>query len=165
MDKEFTINTDGLHQAVDLMAGDFCHSEIFALPKALPQSGMGPIAAMQALAPNILGGAARLGEATSFAHDMEEQVVAWLAPFFGMNGGHITPGFTVANLTALWSARECAGITEVVASEGAHLSIAKAAHILGLTYRSVPIDANGAMDAAHLPDNLLPTAASINKKA
>jgi L-2,4-diaminobutyrate decarboxylase len=187
MDKEFTINTDSLHQAVDLMAGDFRHSEIFALPKALPQSGMGPIAAMQALAPNILGGAARLGESTSFAHmdpptpwitwaislwntslnqnllhpatspvarDMEDRVVAWLAPFFGMNGGHITPGSTVANLTALWSARECAGITEVVASEGAHLSIAKAAHILGLTYRSVPIDANGAMDAAHLPDNL-----------
>ncbi|MFY8054386.1 MAG: pyridoxal phosphate-dependent decarboxylase family protein, partial [Limnohabitans sp.] len=142
---------------------------------------------MQTLAPNILGGAARLGEATSFAHmdpptpwitwaislwnaslnqnllhpatspvarEMEERVVAWLAPFFGMNGGHITPGSTVANLTALWSARECAGITEVVASEGAHLSIAKAAHILGLTYRSVPVDANGAMDAAHLPDNL-----------
>ncbi len=187
MDKEFAINTDGLHQAVDLMAGDFCHSEIFALPMALPPSGMGSIAAMQKLAPNILGGAARLGEATSFAHmdpptpwitwaislwnaslnqnllhpatspvarEMEERVVAWLAPFFGMNGGHITPGSTVANLTALWSARECAGITEVVASEGAHLSIAKAAHILGLTYRSVPVDANGAMDAAHLPDNL-----------
>ena len=187
MDKEFTINTDGLHHAIDLMAGDFCHSEIFALPKALPPSGIGSVAAMQTLAPNILGGAARLGEATSFAHmdpptpwitwaislwnaslnqnllhpatspvarEMEEQVVAWLAPFFGMNGGHITPGSTVANLTALWSARECAGITEVVASEGAHLSIAKAAHILGLTYRSVPVDANGAMDAAHLPDNL-----------
>jgi len=54
MDKEFTINTDGLHQAVDLMTGDFCHSEIFALPKALPPSGMGSIAAMQTLAPNIL---------------------------------------------------------------------------------------------------------------
>jgi L-2,4-diaminobutyrate decarboxylase len=71
-----------------------------------------------------------------------------------MNGGHMTPGSTVANLTALWSARECAGITEVIASDGAHLSVAKAAHILGLKYLSVPIDANGSMDAARLPTNL-----------
>jgi L-2,4-diaminobutyrate decarboxylase len=66
----------------------------------------------------------------------------------------MTPGSTVANLTALWSARECAGVTEVIASEGAHLSIAKAAHILGLKYVSVPIDANGSMDAAQLPGDL-----------
>jgi L-2,4-diaminobutyrate decarboxylase len=42
----------------------------------------------------------------------------------------------------------------VIASEGAHLSIAKAAHILGLKYLSVPIDANGSMDAAQLPTDL-----------
>jgi L-2,4-diaminobutyrate decarboxylase len=88
------------------------------------------------------------------ARQMEQRVVAWLAPFFGMNGGHMTPGSTVANLTALWSARECAGVTEVIASEGAHLSIAKAAHILGLKYLSVPIDANGSMDSAQLPTDL-----------
>jgi L-2,4-diaminobutyrate decarboxylase len=85
---------------------------------------------------------------------MEQRVVAWLAPFFGMNGGHMTPGSTVANLTALWSARECAGITDVIASDGAHLSIAKAAHILGLKYLSVPIDDNGSMDSAQLPTDL-----------
>ena len=42
----------------------------------------------------------------------------------------------------------------MIASDGAHLSIAKAAHILGLKYLSVPIDANGSMDAARLPVNL-----------
>lgn len=89
---------------------------------------------------------------------MEERVVAWLAPFFGMNGGHMTPGSTVANLTALWSARECAGVTEVMASDGAHLSIAKAAHILGLKYISVPVDATGSMDAAQLTADLSKTA-------
>jgi L-2,4-diaminobutyrate decarboxylase len=78
-----------------------------------------------------------------------------------MNGGHLTPGSTVANLTALWSARECAGITDVIASENSHLSIAKAAHILGLGYRSVPIDANGSMDAARLPANLSKSALVI----
>ena len=187
MDKEFSVDSEGLHQAVELMSRDFSSAQGLDLPVELPQLGIGSTAALNSLAPNILGGAARLGEATSFAHmdpptpwitwamtfwnaslnqnllhpatapvarQMEQRVVAWLAPFFGMNGGHMTPGSTVANLTALWSARECAGITEVITSEGAHLSIAKAAHILGLNFRSVPIDANGSMDAAQLPINL-----------
>ena len=187
MDKEFAVNSDGLHQAVDLMSHDFSNAEGFDLPIELPQVGVGSTGALNSLAPRILGGAVRLGQATSFAHmdpptpwitwaitlwnaslnqnllhpatapvarQLEGRVVAWLAPFFGMNGGHMTPGSTVANLTALWSARECAGITEVIASDGAHLSIAKAAHILGLKYLSVPIDANGSMDAARLPVNL-----------
>jgi L-2,4-diaminobutyrate decarboxylase len=187
MDKEFSVDPDGLHQAVDLMSCDFSNAEGLHLPIELPQRGIGSTAALNSLAPNILGGAARLGEATSFAHmdpptpwitwamtlwnaslnqnllhpatapvarQMEQRVVAWLAPFFGMDGGHMTPGSTVANLTALWSARECAGVTQVIASEGAHLSIAKAAHILGLKYLSVPIDANGSMDAAQLPTDL-----------
>ena len=187
MDKEFSVDSEGLHQAVELMSRDFSSAQGLDLPVELPQLGIGSTAALNSLAPKILGGAARLGEATSFAHmdpptpwitwamtfwnaslnqnllhpatapvarQMEQRVVAWLAPFFGMNGGHMTPGSTVANLTALWSARECAGITEVIASEGAHLSIAKAAHILGLNFRSVPIDANGSMDAAQLPINL-----------
>ena len=187
MDKDFSIDAEGLHQAVELMSRDFSHTEGLALPMALPPLGIGSAAALHSLAPSVLGGAARLGAATSFAHmdpptpwitwamtlwnaslnqnllhpatapvarQMEERVVAWLAPFFGMNGGHMTPGSTVANLTALWSARECAGVTEVIASEAAHLSIAKAAHILGLKYRSVPIDAYGSMDAAQLPSDL-----------
>jgi L-2,4-diaminobutyrate decarboxylase len=187
MDKEFSFNSEGLHQAVELMSRDFSTATALSLESELPQFGLGSMAALNLLAPSILGGAARLGEATSFAHmdpptpwitwamtlwnaslnqnllhpatapaarHMEAQVVAWLAPFFGMNGGHMTPGSTVANLTALWSARECAGITEVIASAGAHLSIAKAAHILGLKYQSVPIDANGSMDAARLPADL-----------
>jgi L-2,4-diaminobutyrate decarboxylase len=187
MDKEFAVNSDGLHQAVELMSRDFSNAQGFALPMELPLVGMGSTAALNSLAPSILGGAARLGEVTSFAHmdpptpwitwamtlwnaslnqnllhpatapvarQMEQRVVAWLAPFFGMNGGHMTPGSTVANLTALWSARECAGITDVIASDGAHLSIAKAAHILGLKYLSVPIDDNGSMDSAQLPTDL-----------
>jgi L-2,4-diaminobutyrate decarboxylase len=187
VDKEFAVDSDGLHQAVELMCRDFSNAQGFSLPMELPQVGMGSTPALNSLAPSILGGAARLGEATSFAHmdpptpwitwamtlwnaslnqnllhpatapvarQMEQRVVAWLAPFFGMNGGHMTPGSTVANLTALWSARECAGITDVIASDGAHLSIAKAAHILGLKYLSVPIDANGSMDAAQLPTDL-----------
>ena len=74
------------------------------------------------------------------AREVERLVVAWLAPFFGMDGGHLVPGSTLANLTALWAARELRGIREVVASEAAHLSVRKAAHLLGLGFRGVPVD-------------------------
>lgn len=88
------------------------------------------------------------------ARDVEERVVEWLAPFFGMTGGHMTPGSTLANLTALWAARECAGVEEVIASDSAHLSIGKAAHLLGLRYRTLPADPGGALVAESLPDDL-----------
>ena len=70
------------------------------------------------------------------ARDLERRVVEWFAPIFGMGGGHMTPGSTLANLTALWAARE-AGAAEVVAGANAHLSIAKGAHLLGMPYRVV----------------------------
>ena len=68
MDKEFSVDSDGLHQAVELMSRDFSNEEGLALPLELPQVGMGSTAALNSLAPSILGGAARLGQATSFAH-------------------------------------------------------------------------------------------------
>ncbi len=88
------------------------------------------------------------------ARNIEQLVISWLAPYFGMQGGHMTPGCTVANLTALWAARENAGVTEVIASEGAHLSIAKAAHLLGLRYRTIASDRTGAMIAEALEGDL-----------
>jgi L-2,4-diaminobutyrate decarboxylase len=68
VDKEFSINSDGLHQAVDLMSRDFSDEAGLALPLEMPQVGMGSTAVLNSLAPSILGGATRLGEATSFAH-------------------------------------------------------------------------------------------------
>lgn len=88
------------------------------------------------------------------ARGLERSVVDWLAPLFGMDGGHMTPGSTVANLTALWAARECRGIRRAVASEDAHLSIRKAADILGLDYQSVPTGADGGLRSADMPSDL-----------
>lgn len=85
---------------------------------------------------------------------LEEKVIAWLCPFFGMTGGHMTPGSSAANLTALWAARECAGITEVVASDSAHLSIKKAANILGLRFTMLPTDAQGVLCPKALPKDM-----------
>lgn len=88
------------------------------------------------------------------ARELERHAVGWLVPAFGMNGGHMTPGSTVSNLTALWAARELAGITTVVASAAAHLSVQKSAHLLGLNYLNVPTDDNGRLDRAQIPDSL-----------
>jgi L-2,4-diaminobutyrate decarboxylase len=88
------------------------------------------------------------------AREIEERVVAWLAPYFGMSGGHVTPGSTLANLTALWAARECTGVTDVIAAEGAHVSVPKAAHLLGLEYRVVPSSPDGALLPDRLPRDL-----------
>jgi L-2,4-diaminobutyrate decarboxylase len=70
------------------------------------------------------------------ARELEKLAVDWIAPWFGMSGGHMTPGSTVANLTAIWAARE-SGCRMVVSGSGAHLSIRKAAHILGMEHRIV----------------------------
>jgi L-2,4-diaminobutyrate decarboxylase len=74
------------------------------------------------------------------ASEVEALVIRWLAPEFGMDGGHMTPGSTLSNLTALWAARELCGIRRVVASDSAHLSVRKAANILGLEFRAITVD-------------------------
>ncbi|MFY8041512.1 MAG: pyridoxal phosphate-dependent decarboxylase family protein [Rhodoferax sp.] len=88
------------------------------------------------------------------ARNIESRVIDWFVPAFGMSGGHMTPGSSIANLTALWAARECAGVTQVIASDSAHLSIAKAAHILGLRFETVPTDATGRLDSEMLPADM-----------
>ncbi len=86
------------------------------------------------------------------ARDVERVVIRWLAPYFGMDGGHLVPGSTIANITALWAARELRGVTEVVASSAAHLSVRKAANLLGLPVRVVPCDRDQKLRVAELGD-------------
>ena len=87
------------------------------------------------------------------ARDLERCLMQWLVPYFGMSGGHLTPGSTVSNLTALWAARDLCGIKRVIASASAHLSVKKAAHILGLELISVPTTPAGQLDESELPAN------------
>jgi len=135
----------------------------------MPESGIGPSAALEHLAGPVLHDARFLGSPGFFAHmdpptpwvswatqlwtasrnqnllhpdtapaarDLEQLAVDWLAPSFGMTGGHMTPGSTVANLTAIWAARQ-AGATAVVSTNEAHLSVGKAAHLLGLEHHKL----------------------------
>lgn len=84
-----------------------------------------------------------------FATEAERRVIDWIAPAFGMSDGHMCSGSTLANLTALWCARE-SGAKRVISSADAHISIAKSAHILGLPYTEVPVDQAGRLDGTLL---------------
>ncbi|MEL6476733.1 MAG: pyridoxal-dependent decarboxylase [Pseudomonadota bacterium] len=182
-DAAFAPNAIGLTQALELMRNPSPGK--LDLPDALPEEGLGERAALNALAPGMLGHAADLGTPHALAHmdpptpwitwavtqwasrlnqnllhpatspvagPVEERVIDWVAPAFGMDGGHMVPGATLANLTALWAAREIAGIRQVVTSAAAHLSVRKSAHILGLEVIELPVDAYGAMASRDLPD-------------
>ena len=94
-----------------------------------------------------------LHEMTSpFATQAEAVVLSWLAPYFGMQGGHFCAGSTIANLTGIWAARDAAGVKRVVASQAAHLSVQKACRLLGLELVVVPVDPRGRLDRGQLPN-------------
>ncbi len=89
---------------------------------------------------------------TPFAIEAEKKVIDWLTPFFGMKGGHMCSGSTIANLTALWVARDTQGIEKVMASKAAHISIEKSAKILGLPYVTIATNTQGQLDPEALGD-------------
>lgn len=94
-----------------------------------------------------------LHPATSpFARDAEKKLLDWLTPFFAMQGGHMCSGSTLANLTALWAARDAHGIKKIVASSAAHISIGKAARLLGVAYEQITTNTAGQIDAAQIGD-------------
>tara|TARA_B100001167_G_C16754491_1_gene298013 strand:- start:135 stop:1337 length:1203 start_codon:yes stop_codon:yes gene_type:complete len=87
-----------------------------------------------------------------FAIEAEKKVIDWLTPFYGMNGGYMCSGSTIANLTALWAARDAKGIEKIVASKAAHISIEKAARILGLPYEQIATNSEGKIDPDKIGD-------------
>lgn len=80
---------------------------------------------------------------------MEKEVVRDLAAMFGLPSdtlGHLTGGGTMANLEALFVAREETGGRPIAVSADAHYTHARMAHVLGVECVSVPTDASGRMD-------------------
>lgn len=192
MDQDLSFASDltGLRRAVELLTASRQPEAYGLLPEALPFHGVGEDAALECLAPYVLGKAAILDAPHVFAHmdpptpwltwaltlwnarlnqnllhpatapfarAAERIVVRWLAPAFGMQGGHMTPGSTVANLTAIWASREVAKAKRVVASDAAHLSVRKAAHLLGMNYEQIATDAFQRLKPDSLPSDLSDT--------
>lgn len=80
---------------------------------------------------------------------LEREVVAQLAAMFGLaepSLGHLTSSGTIANLEALWVARELSGGGAVVCSEGSHYTHARMGQLLGVETRVVGTDGQGRID-------------------
>src|ERR687887_108746 len=80
---------------------------------------------------------------------MEKEVVRELAAMFGLPGdalGHLTSSGTIANLEALWVARQLAPGRAVAHSQDAHYTHGRMCEVLGVESVPVPVDGAGRMD-------------------
>ncbi|HEX6024955.1 MAG TPA: pyridoxal-dependent decarboxylase [Solirubrobacter sp.] len=86
------------------------------------------------------------GPATSY---MELEVMQWLTEMFGLPGdalGHLTSSGTIANLEALWVARELHPGKAVIHGTNAHYTHGRMCAVLGIEAFAVPADAAGRID-------------------
>ncbi|HET7128998.1 MAG TPA: pyridoxal-dependent decarboxylase [Gaiellaceae bacterium] len=77
------------------------------------------------------------------ATELEVTVMDWLAQLLGLPRGwhgHIEDAASTSTIAALAAARALRPGGEVVASEQANFSVEKAARLVGLPYRTVPVD-------------------------
>ena len=87
---------------------------------------------------------------------MEREVVGQLAEMFGFHThlGHLTSSGTIANLEALFIARESHPGRGIAFSADAHYTHERMCHVLGVTGHRVPTDSTGRMDVAALEELL-----------
>ena len=86
------------------------------------------------------------GPATS---ELEKEVVGDLAAMFGLPGdalGHLTASGTIANLEALWVARELRPGQAVVYGANAHYTHSRMCGVLGVPAREAPAGGDGRID-------------------
>lgn len=88
--------------------------------------------------------------------EMEKEAVALLAAMFGLaqHLGHLTSSGTIANLEALWVARELHPDAAIVSGENAHYTHARVCAVLGARHETVPQDARGRLDVQSLERRL-----------
>lgn len=79
---------------------------------------------------------------------MEKEVMAKLAAMFGFSNhlGHLTSSGTIANLEALWIARQSHPGKAIAYSADAHFSHSRMCGVLGVEGIAIPTDAAGRMD-------------------
>ena len=89
--------------------------------------------------------------------EMEKEVVADLATMLGLPDdalGHLTGGGTVANLEALWVARELHPEHAIAVSADAHYTHGRMGDVLDTHVVTIPSDARGRMKIEALHDHL-----------
>lgn len=94
------------------------------------------------------------GKATSA---LELEVIDALATMVGYSShlGHLTSGGTIANLEALWVARQSHPKTVVLANELAHYTHSRMSEVLGIPFEALPADARGKICLDTLQERLI----------
>jgi aromatic-L-amino-acid/L-tryptophan decarboxylase len=85
--------------------------------------------------------------------ELEAHTLDWVAQLLGLPRewhGHIEDTASVSTIAALAAAREATGGRVVVCSEEAHSSVERAARLLGLETRKIPLDDEFRLDPARL---------------
>src|SRR2546421_6721399 len=87
---------------------------------------------------------------------MEREAVAELAGMFRLDPhlGHLTASGTIANLEALWAARELAPDAVIVSGANAHYTHARMAALIGARHETVAEDERGRLDLDGLAGRL-----------
>jgi glutamate/tyrosine decarboxylase-like PLP-dependent enzyme len=88
--------------------------------------------------------------------EMEKEAIAAIAAMFGYSDhiGHLTSSGTIANLEALWVARELHPDRAIVFAENAHYTHARMCRLIGARAEEVAQDECGRMDLAGLERRL-----------
>ena len=107
-----------------------------------PPHAIARLAYMLALYINPNNHALDGGRASS---QMEKEVVTAIAEMFGWyeHLGHLTSGGTMANLEALWVAKQYYPDKKIVASELAHYTHQRISKVLGIPFESIPCNQAG----------------------
>lgn len=88
--------------------------------------------------------------------ELEKEVVAKLATMFGYEKhlGHLTSSGTIANLEALWVARELRPNETIVSGGSAHYTHERMCRLLGVAHEAIGQDNQGRMDMEQLEARL-----------
>ncbi len=118
-------------------------------------TGSAPPAILAELLAATLNSVAILWRTAPASTELEGVVLDWVAELLGLPAGwhgHIEDTASTSTLAAAIAAREATGRGEIVCSEQAHSSVAKAARMLGMGCRAVATDATLRLDPAALGD-------------
>ncbi|HSC03369.1 MAG TPA: aminotransferase class V-fold PLP-dependent enzyme [Solirubrobacteraceae bacterium] len=119
---------------------------------ATTASEPGILAEMLAAALNTI---AILWRTSPVSTELESVVLEWVADLLGLPSGwhgHIEDTASTSTFAAIIAAREATGRDLIVCSEQTHSSIDKAARMLGMRLRKVPVDAEFRMRTDSLGD-------------
>jgi glutamate/tyrosine decarboxylase-like PLP-dependent enzyme len=88
--------------------------------------------------------------------EMEKEAVAQIAAMFGYEQhlGHLTASGTIANLEALWVARELHPDAAIISGDNAHYTHARVSAVIGARHETVPQDGRGRIDLEALSARL-----------